>query len=99
MKWHFNKLYKMESNKGDFRNSGELTLIVDSETNQPLGSSTRKEMREKNLWHRASYVFVENSQGNFIVQQRSMTKEYCPGGFALATGGVQAPDETNELNA
>ena len=28
-----------------------------------------------------------------------MTKEYCPGGYALATGGVQAPDESNELNA
>ena len=28
-----------------------------------------------------------------------MTKEYCPGGYALATGGVMAPDETNELNA
>ena len=30
---------------------------------------------------------------------RSDSKEYCPGGFALATGGVQAPDESNELNA
>ena len=28
-----------------------------------------------------------------------MLKEYCPGGLALATGGVQAPDETNKLNA
>lgn len=28
-----------------------------------------------------------------------MEKEHHPGCYALATGGVQAPDESNELNA
>ncbi len=28
---------------------------------------------------------------------RSLSKEYCPGAFGLAHGGVMAPDETNEL--
>ena len=30
---------------------------------------------------------------------RSLSKEYCPGAFGLAHGGVMAPDETNQLNA
>ena len=85
--------------QADFRNSGEAVLNVDGDTNEPVGSVSRKDMRGKNLWHRASYVFVENCEGKFVVQIRSMTKEYCPGGYALATGGVMAPDETNELNA
>jgi len=46
----------------DFRNSEELVLQVD-ENNNEIGSTTRKEMREKNLWHRASFVFVENCEG------------------------------------
>ena len=44
-------------------------------------------------------MFVETAENKFAVQVRSKTKEYCPGGYALATGGVQAPDESNELNA
>ena len=56
-------------------------------------------MRAENRWHRASYVFVRNLEDKFIVQKRAASKEYCPSYFALATGGVMAPDETNELNA
>ena len=28
-----------------------------------------------------------------------MLKEYCPGGYDLAAGGIMGPDESNELNA
>ena len=56
-------------------------------------------MRKKNLCHRACYVFVKNCEGKYIVQIRSMSKEYCPGGYSLATGGVQGAGETNELSA
>lgn len=56
-------------------------------------------MRANNLWHRSCAVIVETLDGKFIVQLRSSTKEYCPSYYAVATGGVMAPDETNELNA
>ena len=46
---------------------------------------------------------MSNSQNNycdhFVIQKRSLNKEYCPGAYDLAHGGVMAPDETNELNA
>ena len=56
-------------------------------------------MRAGNLWHRTCYVFIEMPDGKFLVQKRVATKEYCPSYYALATGGVQAPDESAELNA
>ena len=74
-------------------------MIVDGETNQPVGVTSRKEVRKNNLWHRASYVFIQNSENQFIVQVRSKQKEYCPGGIDLAAGGLMGPNETDEQNA
>ena len=54
-------------NKEPFRNSEEEVIIVDSETNEILKTVKRKEMRANNLWHRASFVFVENVNNQFIV--------------------------------
>jgi hypothetical protein len=39
----------------------EKILIIDSD-NQAIGHAPRKEMREKNLWHRSSTIFVANYQ-------------------------------------
>lgn len=86
-----------------FRNADETVLQVNGDTNEPLApphnSVPRRRMRDENLWHRASYVFVETTDRKFVIQQRTASKEYCPSYFAPATGGVMAPDETNELNA
>jgi isopentenyldiphosphate isomerase len=46
--------------------SEEVVLVVD-ENNNPVGSRKRKEVRAENLWHRASYIFVYNSDGEFYV--------------------------------
>ena len=50
----------------NFRNHEEVVMHVDENNNQ-VGAVSRKEMRSKNLWHRASYVFVENSLNQFVV--------------------------------
>ena len=34
---------------------------------EPKGSTVRKDCRAKNLWHRVSYVFVENCKNQFIM--------------------------------
>ena len=82
----------------DFRNSEEMVMVVD-EDNKIVGSATRKDMREKNLWHRASFVFVQNCYGEFICQIRADTKEWCPGHIDVATGGIMGFDEKNGENA
>jgi 8-oxo-dGTP pyrophosphatase MutT (NUDIX family) len=79
----------------------EVVLVVD-ENNQIVGSAKRKEVRQKNLWHRASYIFVyekRDGQTYILVQKRSMKKDYCPGFYDLANGGVMSADETDESNA
>jgi len=44
----------------------EIVLVVD-ENNNPIGKAPRKEVRQRNLWHRASYIYVYNSKGYFYV--------------------------------
>lgn len=43
----------------------EVVIVVD-ENNKEIGSAKRKEVREKNLWHRASFIFVYNNKGEFF---------------------------------
>lgn len=60
----------------------------------------RKHLRFKRWWHRASYVFVENNQNEFLVQQTSMSSDnYQPGSLNLATGRALKWDEADDLNA
>eukprot|EP00743_Colponemidia_sp_Colp-15_P010038 GILK01011019.1.p1 GENE.GILK01011019.1~~GILK01011019.1.p1 ORF type:complete len:181 (-),score=22.99 GILK01011019.1:201-743(-) len=76
----------------------ELVAIVD-ENDNVVGSATRREMREKTLLHRATYIFVQNCKGQLYVQKRTLTKDYCPGWFDVCSGGVLQYGETYEQNA
>jgi len=42
---------------------------------------------------------VINSKKEFIVQKRSMLKDYCPGYLDLAAGGVVGAEENEDENA
>ena len=64
-----------------------------------LGKEKRRKVRSDNLWHRASYIFVYNSNAQYYVQKRSTKKDYCPSYFDLATGGVVGGDESDKENA
>ena len=48
------------------KQTNELVMIVD-ENNNKVGSATRAEMRAEKLWHRASYVYIRDKQGSFLV--------------------------------
>mmetsp|Transcript_10436 Transcript_10436/g.15689 ORF Transcript_10436/g.15689 Transcript_10436/m.15689 type:complete len:221 (+) Transcript_10436:39-701(+) len=76
----------------------ELIMHVD-EQNRVIGSVDRKQMREKHLWHRASYVLVFNANNDLYVQKRVSTKDYCPGYLDVCTGGVVDSNEDNFDNA
>jgi hypothetical protein len=60
------------------RSAREVIEIVDAE-NRPLQPSSRAEMRQHRLIHRATFCFVKTSSNYFYVQKRSMLKDYCPG--------------------
>mmetsp|Transcript_33634 Transcript_33634/g.24294 ORF Transcript_33634/g.24294 Transcript_33634/m.24294 type:complete len:107 (+) Transcript_33634:10-330(+) len=78
--------------------SEEMVMLVDPE-NTPMGSVLRKTMRQDNLWHRASYIYIRDSQKRFYVQKRTLIKDLCPGYYDLCTGGVVGADEQDDVNA
>lgn len=76
----------------------ELVQLVDA-ANRPCGATMRAHMRRLKLWHRATYIFVCNRQGQLCVQQRTMNKDIFAGGFDLAAGGVVAAGEAMHVGA
>jgi len=84
----FNTNMIFQSNTKD-----EMIIIVDNDDN-PLYSTNRKEMRMKNLTHRATAIFV-NSDNKILVHKRSSLKEYCLSYLDLCFGGVVGQNETD----
>ncbi|MGI0119992.1 NUDIX hydrolase YfcD [Zooshikella sp. RANM57] len=76
----------------------ERVTIV-NEQNECIGESTRSEMRQQGLCHRAVYVFVFNPLGQLLVQKRTVTKDVYPGFYDLAAGGVVQAGEEYEQAA
>ncbi|MET4694145.1 NUDIX hydrolase YfcD [Endozoicomonas lisbonensis] len=75
------------------QSSVEESVIVVDEHNHITGAVSRQQMRREKLCHRATYVFVFDSEGRVCVQERTMTKDLYPGFFDPATGGVVAEGE------
>ncbi|CAI2381852.1 unnamed protein product [Moneuplotes crassus] len=76
----------------------ENVLEVD-DNNFPIGEISRREMREKNVWHRASYIYVKNSKNELCIHLRSSKKELYPGHWDVCAGGCMNYGLTDEENA
>lgn len=72
--------------------------IVD-ENDQPVGSATKQEMREKGLWHRVVRVMIENDQGQVLLQHRSPTKDIFPNTWDNSSAGHVDAGEAYEAAA
>lgn len=80
--------------------SDELIQVVDEHTGEPTGELvTRKEIFEKKLWCRSTNVFVVNSEGQILCQQRSLNKERFPGVWSTHFGGHVSAGESFKINA
>lgn len=66
--------------------SDELFDVVD-ENDQPTGQGTRGEVHARNLLHRAVHVFVCNTRGDLLLQQRSLLKDVHPGVWDSSVSG------------
>ncbi|OGZ08524.1 MAG: isopentenyl-diphosphate delta-isomerase [Candidatus Lloydbacteria bacterium RIFCSPHIGHO2_02_FULL_54_17] len=73
----------------------EEQIILVSEKDEPTGSMEKLEAHEKGLLHRAFSIFVRNSAGKFLLQERAKTK-YHSGGLWTNTccGHPQVGEET-----
>jgi isopentenyldiphosphate isomerase len=74
----------------------ELIIIVDQDDNY-IKDASRKEMRQNNLTHRATSIFVQNNKKQILIQKRSEKKEFCPGYYDLCFGGIVSAGE-NDIN-
>ena len=78
--------------------SDEIVTIVDA-ANRRVGEKPRRLMRERNLLHRATYIFVFDREGRVLVQRRTASKDLYPGYYDLAAGGVVTAGESFEACA
>jgi|SRR5574344_353659 isopentenyldiphosphate isomerase len=72
--------------------SDELVDVVDA-NNNIVKTVTRKQMRQEQLPHRASYIALCDRQNKFLVEIRTLCKDYSPGTFDAVVGGVMQHGE------
>lgn len=64
------------------------TIEVVSQDNQPTGEiKTRAQVHEDGDWHRTIHVWIIDTRGRILLQQRSNLKPQFPGTWDLAVGG------------
>ncbi len=80
-------------------NAADERIIIVDERNKEIGVTTRREMRERNLPHRATFILVFNSAGQLFVQQRTTSKDIYPGYYDAVCGGVVQEGETYKESA
>ncbi|MDP3815614.1 NUDIX hydrolase [Pseudomonas sp.] len=58
------------------------------EQDRPLGGLLRRELRERRLIGRGSYILLFNSLGELCVHRRTLSKALYPGYWDVAAGGM-----------
>ena len=76
----------------------ELVDVVD-DGNEVVGVVPRRALRDENLRHRCTYVFVLNAARELYVHRRTDTKDVYPGFYDVGAGGVNAAGESFEACA
>ena len=66
---------------------------------RPLGLVARSEVHRRGLWHRASNVFLFDSEGRLYLQRRAARKDVWPNAWDLTVGEHLQPGETFEQGA
>jgi isopentenyl-diphosphate Delta-isomerase len=68
--------------------------VVDPATGAVVGTAPRSECHATGLWHRSVYVFVTDTSGRHLLQQRAATKDVCPNLWDMACTEHVAAGET-----
>lgn len=76
----------------------ELVDVVDAH-DRVVTQATRREVRARNLRHRAAYVLVFNTQGQLFVHRRTDSKDIFPGYWDVTVGGVLTAGEDYDTGA
>jgi isopentenyldiphosphate isomerase len=71
----------------------ELVDVVDDQ-GRTVATVTRREVRERHLPHRSTYVLVFNRQGDLFIHLRTPTKDVYPSNWDVCVGGVVTAGES-----
>ena len=71
----------------------EQVVWVDRE-DQVLGALARKQLRERGLIGRGTFILLFNSAGELCVHQRTLSKALYPGYWDVAAGGMVGVNES-----
>jgi len=71
----------------------ELVDVVDDQ-GRTVATVTRREVRERHLPHRATYILVFNHRGELFIHLRTPTKDVYPSYWDVCVGGVVAAGES-----
>jgi isopentenyl-diphosphate delta-isomerase type 1 len=78
--------------------SDEIFDVVDL-NDQVVGCSTRRDVHQKGMLHRAVHVLVFNARGELFLQKRSMKKDCSPGAWDSSAAGHLNAGETYDACA
>lgn len=76
----------------------EIVTVIDL-SDEVVDARPRPEIKKTGLTYRVTYILVFNSKGDVLVQKRTDTKDWCPGYYDLAAGGIIQFDESYEISA
>ncbi len=71
----------------------ELVDVVDDQ-GRTIATVTRREVRERHLPHRATYILVFNHRGELFIHLRTPTKDVYPSYWDVCVGGVVTAEES-----
>jgi isopentenyldiphosphate isomerase len=75
----------------------EIVAILDEQENI-IGRKARKDLTDDDCW-RCACIWIENSQGQVLMQQRAWDKKINPGTWTCAVIGTVVGDDTYEETA
>ena len=76
----------------------EIVSVIDLEDNT-VGGLPRRQVKGEGHTYRVTYILVFNQAGEILVQRRTDSKDWCPGYFDFAAGGIIQFDESYDLSA
>lgn len=78
--------------------SEEIVTIIDL-ADRVVEARPRPEVKKVGYTYRVTYILVFNQAGQLLVQERTDSKDWCPGHFDLAAGGIIQFDESYDISA
>lgn len=76
----------------------EIVTIINL-ADEVVANLPRPDVKRVGHTYRVTYILVFNRAGEVLVQKRTDIKDWCPGRYDLAAGGIIQYDESYDLSA